>query len=274
MNILLKKTSVKKEDLMLTNKAILKEAFELKTVTYLIGSPDEIANALVDEKTRSMWDPNVKTIIRNNDDTIKITYGAHSLVPLNETINYSFICDKEGQHYFISEFVNGETYRYYELSPVLNRPYFMRVTQYMKVTPKIFNVRGKDVYRSLNGLKNFVSQLNRTSEMSIVLKKHNNQDNEESGEMLASLRNTMFTDVVEETNMIEQSEIVIREGDASDDELNQSEIEGAGVKQSAQQEQEKKGGEGEEEKKEEVKETKVVEVEKESMELPATLTSP
>jgi hypothetical protein len=38
--------------------------------------------------------------------------------------------------------------------------------------------------------------------MSIVLKKHN-QDNEDSGEMLASLRNTMFTDVVEETTMIE-----------------------------------------------------------------------
>jgi hypothetical protein len=114
----MKKTTIKKEDLLLTNRVSIKESFEQKTVTYLIGSPDEIANALVDEKTRSLWDPNVKTVARNNDETIKITYGALNQTPLNETIQYSFVCDKEGQHYFISEFVNGETYRYYELSPV------------------------------------------------------------------------------------------------------------------------------------------------------------
>jgi len=34
----------------------------MKVVTYLIATPDEIANALTDEKVRPQWDMNVKSI--------------------------------------------------------------------------------------------------------------------------------------------------------------------------------------------------------------------
>lgn len=67
--------------MQLSNKVVIKDAFDLKTVTYLIGSPDEIANALVNEKTRSLWDPNLKSVQRNNQDVIQLNYGT-----LTETV--------------------------------------------------------------------------------------------------------------------------------------------------------------------------------------------
>lgn len=35
------------------------ETFELKMSTFLIGAPDELATALLDIKTRSLWDPSL-----------------------------------------------------------------------------------------------------------------------------------------------------------------------------------------------------------------------
>lgn len=36
----------------------------MKTVTYLMASPDEVANVLTDEKLRCFWDPNVIAAVR------------------------------------------------------------------------------------------------------------------------------------------------------------------------------------------------------------------
>jgi hypothetical protein len=36
----------------------------MKTVTYIIASPDEVANTLTDEKIRHLWDPSVKAAIK------------------------------------------------------------------------------------------------------------------------------------------------------------------------------------------------------------------
>ena len=93
----------------------------------------------------------------------------------------------------------------------------MRVTQYQKVTAKQFQNKGKDLFLQLNSLKNFVSQQNRTTELSLVLKKHDDFDG--GCEMLASMRNTMFAEIQEDNNMMDSNEIQIRD-DASDDESN------------------------------------------------------
>ncbi len=70
----------------------------------------------------------------------------------------------------------------------------MRITYYAKVTPQLFNARGKDVYRALNCLRNFVSQANRSGAMNLVFTK--NEDN--VNEIFASLRNTNFNDFITE----------------------------------------------------------------------------
>ena len=50
-----------------------------------------------------------------------------------------------------------------------------------------------------------------------MLKKHSETDN--AGEMIASLRNTMFSEVIEEIDeIIEQSEIEVNEEEGSDEE--------------------------------------------------------
>lgn len=79
--------------------------------------------------------------------------------------------------------------------------------------------------------------MNRQNEMNIVLKKQ-----EEGGnELFASLRNTMFADIIEDSNIVEHSEIIIREdGDnASDDEMFNN-IHSSEVKPLNNQEEEKK----------------------------------
>jgi hypothetical protein len=41
---------------------------EVKAVTYLLATPEEVANALVDEKTRAQWDPHTKSVQKKGDD--------------------------------------------------------------------------------------------------------------------------------------------------------------------------------------------------------------
>jgi len=55
----------------------------------------------------------------------------------------------------------------------------MRINFYSKVTPNLFKSRGKDLYKTLNSLKNYVSQSNRANEISIVLTKHENEASNE-----------------------------------------------------------------------------------------------
>jgi hypothetical protein len=46
--------------------------------------------------------------------------------------------------------------RIYELQAVINRPNFTRVTYYGVMTPTLWKIRGKNVYRSLASLREFV----------------------------------------------------------------------------------------------------------------------
>lgn len=70
----------------------------------------------------------------------------------------------------------------------------MRLTLYSKITPRLFKLRGKNVFKSLACLKNYVSQSNRQEEFGFIIKKH---DQTEDNEIYASLLNTNFEDLVE-----------------------------------------------------------------------------
>lgn len=45
----------------------------MKVVTSFIGSPDEIINALMNEKKRAQWDPTLKIMVKQQNK-YKITY--------------------------------------------------------------------------------------------------------------------------------------------------------------------------------------------------------
>ncbi|CDW89743.1 start domain containing protein [Stylonychia lemnae] len=185
-------------------KQNLIESFDVKSVTYLVASPDEIANILTDEKTRQFWDPCLKSVEKLADDTFKLTYQGGELNSfIIETVKYNFVLDGEG-NYLIQEKINSDQYRYYELQQVQNKPYFMRITFYGRVTPVLFECRGKDVYRGLNYLRNFVSQSNRPSTMQLVFQKSGDNVNE----MFASLRTTAFNDYIEEEDESDDEEVI------------------------------------------------------------------
>lgn len=40
----------------------MKENFDVKAITYAMATPDEVALALIDEKLRVKWDPNIRSI--------------------------------------------------------------------------------------------------------------------------------------------------------------------------------------------------------------------
>jgi hypothetical protein len=54
----------------------------------------------MDIATRKAWDPSLKIIEKLGDDTLKLTYQhANDFSNYTETVKYSFVLDKEGNHY-------------------------------------------------------------------------------------------------------------------------------------------------------------------------------
>ena len=141
-------------------ESLVREGFNVKAVTRVMATPDEISNALTDPVLRPQWDSSISAISKQSPESIQITYkGIDGLSTHTENIKVDFFMDKvsvAGSH-FIQEYVNGEFYRLYELQTVQNRPQQLRVTLYTKVTPAAFNVREKDIFRSLNSMRNFIS---------------------------------------------------------------------------------------------------------------------
>ena len=64
----------------------------------------------------------------------------------------------------------------------------MRVIYHALVTPQLFSLRGKDCYRLIGNLRNFISQSNRPQPMQLIFTK--NEDN--VNEIFGSLRDSYF----------------------------------------------------------------------------------
>jgi hypothetical protein len=71
----------------------------------------------------------------------------------------------------------------------------MRITYYARISNQSYSMRGKDVYRSINCLRNYISQSNRQGQMQLVFTK-TGEDN--VNEIFASLRGTTFQNVQSE----------------------------------------------------------------------------
>lgn len=184
----------------------MREGFNVKAVTWVMATPDEISNALTDPVQRPQWDSSISAISKQSPESIQITYkGIDGLSTHTENIKVDFFMDKAsvaGSH-FIQEYVNGEFYRLYELQTVQNRPQQLRVTLYTKVTPAAFNVREKDIFRSLNSMRNFISQSNRAGQTPMVLRKNEENDNE----MFACLKATGFELIPEDDESVIEDDL-------------------------------------------------------------------
>lgn len=62
------------------------------------------------------------------------------------------------------------------------------MTLYTKATPGNYKVRGKELFRSLNGLRNYISQANRAGATPFIMR----QTEDNQGEILTSLKQTGF----------------------------------------------------------------------------------
>ncbi len=102
---------------------IIKDAFDVKAVTTVMATPDEVFTAISDAELRSQWDPSNVGVTKAGENMLAAKY-ANSYA---ENLKFETFADKGGPHY-VQEQVNGSDYRFYELQPVKNRPFILRVT--------------------------------------------------------------------------------------------------------------------------------------------------
>eukprot|EP00347_Sterkiella_histriomuscorum_P015762 403355775 len=187
----------KQEPSSLENKLQMSESFEIKCVINVTATPDEIAQALIDEKQRNMWDLDALKVTRTpatsyqKEEIIKVDY-ANGIV---EILKFSFI-QMEGKFY-IQESVNSDFFRYYLLETVENRLFMMRVTMFGKVTPTQFERNGKESYRKISNLKTFISQLNRSSAVQVQIPKVTDSSNQLIVNM-GQGQNTVFNNFIQD----------------------------------------------------------------------------
>lgn len=58
-------------------------------------TPDEVATALIDEKIRPSWDPNIKSINKQSQNCISVTYFSHEGFSSSETLKYTLQLQKD-----------------------------------------------------------------------------------------------------------------------------------------------------------------------------------
>ena len=132
----------------------MKENLEIKAVATVNATPEEVLSAIRDPALRKQWDANAHSITKNGEFGLDVKYENHS-----EKLQIYSHGDKispQGPH-FIQEEVNGESWRFYELAAVKNRPYTLRITYYSRISPTLFAAKGKGTFGTLNSLKNFIN---------------------------------------------------------------------------------------------------------------------
>lgn len=76
------------------------EDFNMKVVTYLLATPDEIANVLMDPDKRAQWDPDLVSATANGTNSYRATYRTNNYT---ETLTYSAVLDSLLGTLFIKE---------------------------------------------------------------------------------------------------------------------------------------------------------------------------
>ena len=81
---------------------MVKENIEVKSVTIMIATPDEILSALTDPAQRQLWDPSITTMTKQSEDAIQIIYSSYDGQKLTENIKIACFYDKtsyNGTHF-------------------------------------------------------------------------------------------------------------------------------------------------------------------------------
>jgi len=177
----------------------------VKLLTYMIGTPDEIANLFdKSEKNRKLWDPLCEDCTKLKEHHFAIRYGTFS-----ETKEYVNAMVKGC--FLVIEKVNGDKqHNVYVFQKVENKPFLMRVTYFGQVSQKQFAERGRKVIDFLGSLKSFVTQEDKEEELAMVMKTATTED----GGVMASFVSSFPG--VEEIGEVDGGEV--REGSPSDDE--------------------------------------------------------
>ena len=117
----------------------------MKAIVTILATPDEVASALLDEKYRIQWDTGLLKMTKqaSKEEMAKFEYDKNYLEMVKTH------CVRHENRFFIQEYVNADFYRYFILERLENRPDFLRVTMYTKVSPEAHEKRGRDTYRSL-----------------------------------------------------------------------------------------------------------------------------
>lgn len=72
--MLRKKLSLDKETLHHDPINFIPGQVEIKQVTYILSSPEELALVLLDDKNRRLWDFSVQSVTKISEDCFKVAY--------------------------------------------------------------------------------------------------------------------------------------------------------------------------------------------------------
>ena len=61
-----------------SQKPSVTEGFSIKLLTYILGTPDEIANLLENAEKRTLWDPEVEQATKVGKDSISLRYSTYT----------------------------------------------------------------------------------------------------------------------------------------------------------------------------------------------------
>mmetsp|Transcript_45494 Transcript_45494/g.33266 ORF Transcript_45494/g.33266 Transcript_45494/m.33266 type:complete len:109 (+) Transcript_45494:723-1049(+) len=108
---------------------MVQDKFDIKVVTFCLASPSEVAAALLDEKNRQKWDPDLVKVSKVARDTLEAEYS-YAGVPTIERIQYKFLYDEANCNCIIVELTNQGQFVYYEISQVQGKGHNIRLVKY------------------------------------------------------------------------------------------------------------------------------------------------
>lgn len=69
---------------------LVKEPFNIKAVTHIMATPDEVSGSITDPTFRPMWDPAVVSVVKQGIDVFQVSYqGGYT-----ENVKFDFQVNK------------------------------------------------------------------------------------------------------------------------------------------------------------------------------------
>ena len=128
----------------------------------MVGLPDDIANALIDDSKRKQWDIYMPIV---REETKKQIFYRKS----------QSCCQILEQRSSVN---NGLRETFIDISKIKGKPYFLRLSIFTKVTKEMYEKIGEEgITNNLNALRNFVLIDDSITEMNVSLSNIKDQGN-------------------------------------------------------------------------------------------------